>query len=273
MYVTFLYELDRRTWPKKWHRDFSDYLTRFEATLKSLRGKQVISYGNDDRVKAIAERYSNYTTKPISEWNSWKDLELTRVAIQKKYKEDVPENFSAEYVCLQLCKFDAVLESGAQIWIDGGLRESMTPSTWDRELDSLIQIRHFLPPTNGDFFSGPQHTFVVGTCFASSDLTWLCKKMAETSKQLLSEGKCGYDQQILSYLYTKYPQKFSARKAYYPNGLLRTIKSDWKFSCEPILEPLPGPIFTPQFTCILLISLLHLFLFFRVFGSRQLADL
>ena len=215
MYVTFLYEIDRSTWPKHWVRPFDDYLQRWESVLRSLHdaGQKVICYGEDDRVQKIAEQFScTYKHFPLRQWSSFLDYERTEIAVHLKHSWEVPENFSAVYICLQLSKFDALRlsmemfpDENEWVWVDGGLRNVGMPKSWQVYWkEPKIQITCFKPSAgNVNYFQTPKHTYVMGTCFGANreNMLWLCANMKATSKSLLEDKKCANDQQILSMLH------------------------------------------------------------------------
>ena len=263
-YVTFLYELNRDSWPEQWRRPFQDYLQRWKATLESLSksGQRVIAFGDDARVESIAQTFSpriTYIAYPLQNWDSWDSLEKTKLAVLAKFNSRVPEHFSAEYICLQLCKFDAMRfaiehfqdNADTWIWVDGGLRDNMTPSTWKvfwRE-PTKIQISLFKPYNSviGDklydsYYNTYYFTYVIGTCWGgtAANMLWLCAQVKQISKNLLRKGSCGNDQQILSMIHSSYPERFSTRKAYSTN-MLGLLKERWDFACSAVNSNINEP--------------------------------
>ena len=221
-----MYELDRSTWPKRYARTFDDYLQRWEALLASLSG-QVIAFGDDDRVQAIAERYATYIQKPLQSWPSWSSLESARACVARKYRNDVPERFSAEYVCLQLCKFDAMqyaierFDAKEWVWIDGGLRETMIPKTWDVKW-----------PRRKVYVALQKPQRPMGGCFGgdAESVLWLCEEMRNLREALAVKGECGNDQELLEVVYSKHPHRFEGRKSYNISKW-RTYETQWGYLC------------------------------------------
>ena len=220
-----MYELDRSTWPKRYARSFDDYLQRWEALLASLAG-QVIAFGDDSRVQAIAERYATYITKPKESWPSW-SLDTAQACVARKYSKEVPEWFSAEYVCLTLCKFDAMqyaiknFDAKQWVWIDGGLRETMIPETWDVNWTPqkvYVALQKPLRP--------------LGGCFGgdAESMLWFCEELRNTSQALAEKGECGSDQELMEMVYTRHPQRFAGKKAYNVSKW-RTYETQWSYLC------------------------------------------
>lgn len=290
-YVTFLYELDRTNWPNKWKRSFDDYLERWNATLNSLSKSNlnVIAFGSDKRVELIANQYPKiqFKSKKINEWDSWSHLEKTKIALTNKYSERVPETFSPEYICLQLCKFDAIqycinnfnFNTDHWVWIDGGLRQSMTPPSWDVEWNdnNKVHVSFFSPFKNDNIklFSTYQtnlKSFVVGTCWGgnSINILWLCKQIQFYNINLLEKQLCANDQELLSLVYSLHPEKFVARKAYIRSKWNCIIP--WQKCWLAINSNFEEPLDEKNILYLIYIGVLFIILFVIVFNKNVSAS-
>ena len=69
--MTFLYELDRSTWPK-FKRPYSDYLKKFKALLSTDIPKLIV-FSDDSRVKQIIDEVQNprviWEERPLNAWS------------------------------------------------------------------------------------------------------------------------------------------------------------------------------------------------------------
>ena len=215
-----MYELDRSHWPN-FHRPFENYLKSFSALVHCL--PNLIVFSDDPRVLLIAEKGGAKCIKKSKEdFSSWK-LESTRVALDKKRnKYHFPEFFSEEYICLQLCKADAILEamnftSETVFWIDAGIRT--LPTSWNHVWKYPDKI-HFLQIGSHCFndyinINTPKVHF-AGTFWGgkSADMKWFCEQVLTMSQNLLEQGECANDQQIFSIIHRRYPERFWGFKSY-----------------------------------------------------------
>lgn len=265
MYVTFLYELDRRTW-RGYQRGFDNYLARWDALFHSLKGQEVVAFGDDDRVQAIARKYPvTYIPYPLELWTSWSHLETTRKSIAAKYSDTVPERFSAEYVCLQLCKFDALryatelFDAREWVWIDGGLRPEMIPKTWYTDWsENKIYVSLMSPskPYRENSIN------IMGGCFGgdTASVRWVCDQINDSRKLLASQGRCGNDQELLTLIHSKHPKHFVNRKAY-KKGPWGIYDTQWTYLCAAIGKEEPtddtpiGLYLVVFFTCLACLKL------------------
>ena len=222
MFITFLYELDRSLWPQNWQRPFSSYLERLDTLLPKL--DETIVFGEDDRVKEIALRHSKeFFFKKKEAWKSWNNLERIRKAIQKKFSWVVPQLFSAEYICIQLSKFDAIKEVTSiysrdnYVWIDGGLHEKLQERPIIVKLKNpLLHISLIGPPRR---YIADADYFIMGGCFGGRkvDLEWFADEVDKVNEDLLAKDLCGNDQQIMSIIYNEHPKRFAAWRSYVIN--------------------------------------------------------
>ncbi len=221
--MTFLYELDRSHWPK-FQRPFEDYLVRFKALVQSCTN--LIVFSDDPRVMDIArDGGAKCIHKRKEDFASW-TLESTRAALDKKrMRFHTPEFYSEEYICIQLCKIDAVLEAmslGVQehepvFWIDAGVRglpESWTP-TWTKP--NQIHFLKIGPNIFCDYININFPTFHFAGGFwggAAKDIEWFAQTVKKLSTELLERGQCANDQQIFSMVHRRYPERFWGYESY-----------------------------------------------------------
>ena len=235
MYVTFLYEIDRSSW-LEYTRPFDDYLKNFQKLLEGMT--DILIFGDDDRVEKLAK--TNFYRKPLKEFFYWSNRDRIENALQHRlFNHKTPEFFSAEYIALQLCKFEA-LEFAARkypneniVWIDGGLRPKMIRD-WNIKWSSpKIHVTQMLPIKWFEFeiLTFPC-AFILGGCFGgpSQELLWLSSIVKSSVQELWAQNKSANDQQILSILFMRYPEKFIAGKIY---DSFRTLipRIKWDHAC------------------------------------------
>jgi len=193
-------------------------LVRFKALAESCTN--LIVFSDDQRVLDIA-KFANVKSiyKRKEDFSSW-TLDATRAALDKKrMRFHVPEFYSEEYICLQLCKMDAVLEAialGVQenepvFWIDGGIR--WLPDSWIPMWTKPDKI-HYLkigPNIFCDYININFPTVHFAGTFwggAAKDMEWFAITVKKLSTDLLLRGQCANDQQIFSMVQRRYPERF-----------------------------------------------------------------
>jgi len=200
----------------------------------------LIVFSDDSRVLNIAEEGGARIIKKAKEdFSSWtQNFDKTRHALNKKRNRfKVPEFFSEEYICLQLCKADAILEAldlfdneENVFWIDAGIRN--LPKSWKCNWSYPEKI-HFLQIGSDFTFDVMNiHTPMVhfaGTFWGgkSKHLQWFCKEVLNMSQNLLAQGDCANDQQIFSMINRRYPERFWGYKSY---ALKTPIWGLWHFA-------------------------------------------
>ena len=230
MYVTFLYELDRSGWAKHWQRDFASYIEKFEGLLQTLRDAQqkLLVFGDDSRIASLVSKYSNatYLQRPLSSFY-WQQQQskVSQSMLNRYMRFNIPEYFSSQYVCLQLCKFEALRDASLLFdneesyrWIDAGVRGT-AQYNWDRAWRKQgVHVCCTAPPLFSEWLitEAPVQT-VVGGCFGaktSADAQWLYEKTTQLEEELLSQGKHANDQVLLSILLHRYDHKFVVNRCY-----------------------------------------------------------
>ncbi len=223
--MTFLYELDRSHW-SKYQRPFEEYLTRFTHLVHSSVPNLVV-FADDPRVLEIARQGgATCILKSKEEWSSW-NIEATRIALNKKrHRFNVPEFFSEEYICLQLCKADAILEAlktctysdtEPVFWIDAGIRS--VPTSWEPVWTFPDKIHFFQigPNIGNDFLNinTPMVHFAGGFLGGTiMNMKWFAESAQAMSSNLLKRGQCANDQQIFSMIHRRHPERFWGYTSY-----------------------------------------------------------
>jgi hypothetical protein len=223
-FVTFLYELDRTAWPDKWKRSFQNYLKKFKRLLESDIPSLLV-FSDDSRVEDLIQRVNNprvvHIRRSLRSWSSWKQLPLIEQALHKKRgKFNVPEFFSAEYICLQLCKADAImyateLTTQCIFWIDAGF--GYLPSSWNVDWSDsklhFLQIGHVSSTLIN--INTPTVHFSGGLWGGVSlEMKWFCETVRERNAQLLDNGECANDQQLFSIIHRENPHRFIPHISY-----------------------------------------------------------
>lgn len=216
MFVSFLYELDRTTWPKKWQRPFSNYIENLKKLLDIIPYPIIVFSDHPEILKL-----KNTVFKKKESFEMWKRLDKVKKSITRKNNFNLPEFFSPEYITLQMCKFEALYITKSRFWIDAGLRPTMYPKTWEMNyFTERLHISQFNKVTSEYDIIFGKGNFIAGGLFQSND--WLYSTIVNIINELETINICVNDQQILSIVYLRYPHKFHARKIY--NGIFQ----DWK---------------------------------------------
>jgi hypothetical protein len=186
-------------------------------------GKHILVFSDSKEVEEIAkQKGTKFVYSKATDFQEMKPQRQrnVRVALRNKYFGfRNPELVSAEYVCIQNCKFEAVVR-GLDIWphdfacwIDAGLRHNAQrnlETTWD-PTDSRIRVALYNPLGRTETFilETPGSSIMGGAWGGATDtLQWLFTHATNLQNKLLSQGKCANDQQILTLLVQTFPQKF-----------------------------------------------------------------
>ena len=229
LFVTMLYELDRTLWGSKWQRSFDDYLRHFLDMIKSLDPEiELLVFSDNEKVQKICSFFPQTTYVYYDRY--WFGLNAQRhrirSAVSNRYSLwSSPEFTQGEYVYVQLCKFEAVRlaltlrQTEHVAWIDGGYR--WPPPTWKLIINQCKEFKIYglqnAREHNNEWCilnSPTQH--VQGSFFGGHRgvMTWLVQKCLGVVHSLLSEGRVGNDQQILSLVQLAHPEYFMLRKSY-----------------------------------------------------------
>lgn len=239
--MTFLYELDRSTWPK-FKRPYSDYLKKFKALLSTDIPKLIV-FSDDSRVKQIIDEVQNprviWEERPLNAWSclSQRNRSLTKHALDKKRgRYSVPEFFSEEYICLQLSKTDAILYAlehyhlmtETLFWIDASFL--CYPDSWEIKWTHASKL-HFLQidavAKSSEINLNTPTVHFAGTLWGgnTSVMKWFCEEVQRKNTELLKNNLCANDQQLFSIVSREHPDRF------------------WSYKSYTMLFPLPLPIY------------------------------
>lgn len=229
MFVTFFYAIDRTEWPKKWQRSISDYYVRFEELVKVLDGKHIIVYSNDPTIQTISQKYFHcrFIFKELQSFEVWNQRSFIQTALSKRwFSFNVPEFFSADYIALQLCKFQALHDSSLLtndpkepiIWIDAGLRSQHLNSQFhvNWTIDKIHATQFTALPFCERFITEFPGAFIMGGCFGGFgvQVRRLYKETSQILQELYANNRCANDQQVLSLLYWRKPNLFHLQKSF-----------------------------------------------------------
>ena len=259
LFVTMLYELDRSTWGAKWQRKFSNYVLSLFNLIKHLERTEheIIVFGTDPTVQRICELfpYATFVYKELEEFFMYKHRNVLKAALGQKYRLwNSPEFTRSDYIALQQCKFEAVLLAmrlnprAAVTWIDGGIRYSPfdMANVWeDIETDMYTHAKIWgcqcaqTIASEWLILNTPtQH--VQGSVWGGTApaMEWLCSSALQEVHSLLLRGEVANDQQVLSLLHVKHPDRFSLRKLYtvYIPGVFSQIHIGHKRFLSTLLE-------------------------------------
>jgi len=227
-------------------------LQRFEELLKSLHSEKIYVFGEDNRIEEICKKYLNnsFFYKPFNSWNLNKTYGRIKENLKKKQNRfHVPEFFSADYILVQLLKFESVLVVSQEIeehehlvWIDAGLHPSFLLSNWEPSWESPNKIHALQIGPKALFETWVLETpfvSIAGTCWGGSKkaMQTLCSRVLDLHEETLGNGMVGNDQQYLSIIFYRHSSDFSVKRSftsYIPffltkqnfNNLTKTVLND-----------------------------------------------
>jgi len=228
MFVSFFFSLDQSSWPQSRRRPKQVYLDNLSALLHFIaqnRHELVFFSDDEDVLSLCAVQGATPIRRSLNSFWAWNQLDAVRRAMKPRHKRfSVPEFFSAEYVALQLCKFEALSDVSKTtlqpcVWIDAGLKSYMLPrkpllKSWSR---GGIHTMQFAPtaPLESWVLELPG-AFLMGGCFGGfgPDVRRLFKASKSLLKELWANEQSANDQQILSLLYMRHPSMFHVQKAF-----------------------------------------------------------
>lgn len=260
LFVTMLYELDRSEWGAKFKRPFGNYLMALFKLIKHLErtGHEILVFGANDTIEAMCNLfpYATYVHKPLEEFHMYKQRNVLKAALHGKIKLwSSPEFTRGDYIALQQSKFEAVLIAlrmnprATVTWIDGGIRYSpfdMAPAWDDVETHMFIHPSKIWGCQCAETIASEWlvlHTptqQVQGSVWGGTApaMEWLCNTALGEAHRLLQQGEVANDQQLLSLLHIKHPERFSLRKLYtvYIPGVFSQINVGHKHFLSKLLE-------------------------------------
>jgi hypothetical protein len=230
MFVSFYFELDQMAWPQARRRPKSFYLKNFSDVLHMIvsQGHSLLLFSNDtDMLQMCQGKAGVHAVKrELSSFWTWTQLDAIRNAMTPRWKRfSVPEFFSAEYVALQLCKFQALADASLLtmepcIWIDSGLRlrhSVLQPPLLSQWTRGGIHVMQFAPvaPCESWVLEMPG-AFLMGGCFGGfgPDVRRLDRVARSVLQDLWSRSVSANDQQLLSVLFLRMPTMFHTQKAF-----------------------------------------------------------
>ena len=208
LFVTFLWELDRRRLPRL--RPWSVYRERFDSLARESKesGADLLVFTDDEHAITSALRWGvTYVKVSRDSFFEWQRLEQVMKAIARKLPFSNPELSCTEYVCLQNCKFEAMERAlslwphDTACWIDAGLRkEALRPlrTRWRGTGLRLALYQDLLRPEW--FVTETPGSSVMGTAWGGDrdSLVWLSRCTRDIQSELLERGRCANDQQLLT---------------------------------------------------------------------------
>jgi len=228
MFVSFFFVLDQTSWPQKRQRPKQFYLDNISGVLHLIAQNKhkIVMFSDDDEMLSLcAAQGAIAIRRELTSFWAWSQLDAIRQAMRPRHKRfAVPEFFSAEYVALQLCKFQALADVSMRtrepcVWIDAGLKSYMLPrkpflTSWSRSGIHCIQFAPTAPIEA--WVTELPGAFLMGGCFGGfgPDVRRLFAQSKSLLQELWAKEKSANDQQILSLLYMRAPSMFHVQKAY-----------------------------------------------------------
>lgn len=228
MFVSFFYELDQLGWPASRRRPKQLYLKNFLHVLQMIesQGHRLLLFSNDNDILKMCTGKDQVIAvqRELQSFWAWSQLDAIRRAMaRRKNRFSVPEFFSAEYVALQLCKFEALSDASLRtvepcIWIDAGLKQSMLQSkllsSWTRGGIHVVQFAPTAPCET--WVVELPGAFLMGGCFGGfgPDVRRLEKLSRAILRELWSRETSANDQQLLSIMFLRAPDMFHVQKAF-----------------------------------------------------------
>lgn len=219
---TFWYEMDRSRCLPKFQRNRESYIERLVTIIKTCILNPTLHlkvYVESNEVKhEIITKFLNdeidssiFVVKPLCSWPKHRNFSKNIQIMLDSFKgtTSTPETFSADYVCLNLSKIDAVIEHAKlvsasyknHIWIDGGYR-------WDI---SVLQKQGILN-WNEDkiYFSECKPMQLMGGVFGGTinQLNFLNEQINSRISFHIAKAKPFTDQNVYSDVAKLFPDKF-----------------------------------------------------------------
>jgi hypothetical protein len=245
-------------------------------------------FSDDPRVRQIIDECQNprifWEEKPLSAWSCWSQANrsmTTRALDKKRGRYLVPEFFSEEYICLQLCKTDAILYAlenysllikDKLFWIDASF--SKYPESWEINWTHTSKL-HFLQidiiaKSSALNLQTPCVHFAGGLWGGQrTNMDWFCKEVQRKNTELLENTLCANDQQLFSIVSRENPERFWSYKSYtylFPlpilmQGQMHFLTSQ-QFSIDKIFqdEDMSAPLFSGTFLATCVFFVLFLFI-------------
>lgn len=228
MFVSFFFQLSQTDWPTHRRRSMSFYESNFVRVLDMIERSHshLIFFSDEPSMLTLCKGRTGIKSvfrRKESFW-AWTQVDAIRAAMRCRHNRFlVPEFFSASYVALSLCKFQALADVSMTtlepcVWIDAGLRETMLLDSVDCKWKKPgLHVTLFAPPAPCDkWITECPGAFVMGGCFGGSgpDVRRLHTTSQALLKELWTQGTSANDQQVLSLLYRRMPSWFHAQRAF-----------------------------------------------------------
>ena len=103
----------------------------------------------------------------------------------------------------------------------------MIPATWDTDWNDEKLYVSLISPGHANN--------IMGGCFGgdTASVRWLCSEVNSTVLSLREKNQCGNDQEILTKIHERHPERFVARKAY-KRGRWGNYETMWTHLCVAI---------------------------------------